>query len=321
MLKVGVSEAVDPSLHSLLPPSIDLQIIPLQPQSPIDVEFWIAPPYMKQVRQAWPWLRGVRVVQSVLAGVDGLLQFLPRAVILCDARGAHTIATAEWVLTAILASLKYLPLYADIQRSGLWMRRKEAESRHLALHSASAPLYPPVLVDELCGQRVLIIGYGAIGQAVEERLAPFGVEILRVARTAREDVHGAAELPDLLPSADIIVLIVPSTSETANLVGAKEMASLKQGALLVNAARGSVVDTGALLVALQSGRIRAALDVTDPEPLPEGHPLWSAPNLLITPHVAASSPMFMRRAIQCAAAQIDRYQRGEPLENVVTGEY
>jgi len=321
MLKVGLTEAVDPSLHALLPASIDLQIIPLQPQSPIDVEFWIAPPYMKQARQAWQWLRGVRVVQSTLAGVDGLLQFLPRDVTLCDARGVHTIATAEWVLTAILASLKYLPLYAEIQRSGLWMRRKEAESRHMVLHSVSAPLYPPVLVDELCGQRVLIVGHGAIGQAVEERLAPFGVEIVRVARTAREGIHSSDQLPRLLPVADIIVLIVPSTTETANLIGAKEIASLKQGALLVNAARGSVVDTSALLAALQSGRIRAALDVTDPEPLPEGHPLWSAPNLLITPHVAASSPMFMRRAIQCAAAQIARWQRGEPLENVVTGEY
>lgn len=321
MLKVGLSEAVDPSLHSLLPPPIDLQIIPLQPQSPIDVEFWIAPPYMKQAKQAWPWLRGVRVVQSTLAGVDGLLKFLPPDVVLCDARGAHTVATAEWVLTAVLASLKYLPLYADIQRSGLWIRRKEAEAQHLALHSAPAPLYPPVLVDELCGKRVLIVGYGAIGQAVEERLAPFGVEIVRVARTAREGVHGAAELASLLPSADIIVLIVPSTSETASLIGAKEIALLRQGALLVNAARGSVVNTGALLAALQNGHIRAALDVTDPEPLPEGHPLWTAPNLLITPHVAASSPMFMRRALRCAAVQIARWQRGEPLENVVTGEY
>ncbi len=321
MLKVGVPETVDPSLHSLLPSGIDLEVIPLQPHRPIDVEFWIAPPYRKQAELAWPWLRSVRVVQSTLAGVEGLLNLLPRDVILCDARGAHTIATAEWVLTAILASLKYLPLYQEVQRSGLWRLRKDAEVQYRALHSVPAPLFPPVLVEELCGQSVLIVGYGAIGRAIEERLAPFGVEITRVARTAREGVHGTDKLLQLLPAAGIVVLIVPSTSETANLIGAKEFALLKSGALLVNAARGSVVNTGELLAALRAGRIRAVLDVTDPEPLPEGHPLWRAPNLIITPHVAASSPMFMRRAMQCAAAQIARYLRGEPLENIVTGEY
>lgn len=321
MLKVGIPEAVDPELHHVLPAGIVLEVIPIKPERPIEVEFWIAPPYTKQAEQAWPWLRGVRVVQSTVAGVEGLLQFLPHDVILCSARGAHTIATAEWVLAGILASLKYLPLYHDVQRSGLWTRRKEAEAQYRALHSVSKSLYPPVLVEELCGQCVLIVGYGAIGRAIEERLTPFGVEIVRVARTARDRVCGADNLPELLPAADIVVLVVPSTAETAGLIGAKELALLKRGALLVNAARGSVVQTEALLAALQSGRIRAALDVTDPEPLPEGHPLWSAPNLLITPHAAASTPMFMKRAIQCAAAQVGRYLRREPLENVVTGEY
>jgi phosphoglycerate dehydrogenase-like enzyme len=168
---------------------------------------------------------------------------------------------------------------------------------------------------------VLIIGYGDIGAAIEARLAPFGVEIVRVARTARPGVAAIAQLPELLPQADAVVLVVPMTSETAGLIGAKEIALMKQGALLVNAARGPVVDTNALLAALESGRIRAAIDVTDPEPLPDGHPLWSAPNLLLTPHVAGSSPMFMVRAMQLAAAQIGRWLRGERLENVVEGEY
>lgn len=321
MLNVGVPEAVDPELYSLLPTGISLQIVPLHPQREIEVEFWIAPPWQKQAEQMWPFLRGVRVAQAMLAGVDGLLSFLPRDVILCDARGVHNISTAEWVVAAILASLKYFPVYAEVQRAGIWSQRREAESHYRALHAVTKPLYPHVLVEELHGQRVLIVGYGAIGRAIEERLAPFGVEVFRIARTERGGVHGVDRLRRLLPDSDIVILIVPSTSETTGMMGAEEIGLMKPGALLVNAARGPVVDTKALLAALHAGRIRAALDVTDPEPLPEGHPLWSAPNVLITPHVAASSPMFMRRAMECAAAQVRRYLRGEPLENVVTGEY
>jgi phosphoglycerate dehydrogenase-like enzyme len=325
MLKVGLTESVDPELHRLLPAGIELVLIPSRPDHPLDVEFWIAPPLTAQAARTWPFLRGVRVVQSTLAGVDALLNLLPRDVTLCDARGVHTISTAEWAVTSILASLKYLPFYDDLRRAHSWSRRREAEDHYRALHATSRTFYPHVLIEELHAQRILIVGYGAIGQAIEARLQPFGVDIVRVARTARPNaappVHAIAELPALLPSADVVVLIVPSTPETAGLIGARELAIMKQGAILVNAARGPVVDTAALVAALNTGRIRAALDVTDPEPLPEDHPLWEAPNLLLTPHVAGSTPQFMVRAMQLAAAQVGRYLRGEPLENVVTGEY
>jgi phosphoglycerate dehydrogenase-like enzyme len=321
MLKVGVSESVDPELQRLLPEGIALEIIPRQPERPIDVEFWIAPPFQKQAAAAWPWLRDVRVVQSVLAGIEGLRSFLPPGVTLCDARGVHTIPTAEWAVAAILASSKYFPFYEDVRRSASWPRRKEAEDRYRALHATTQHFYPPVLLEELHGRRVLIVGYGDIGRAIEARLLPFGVTIDRIARTARTGVAAISQLHDLLPTADIVVLVVPFTSETAGLIGAQEIALMKQGALLVNVARGPVVDTDALLAALHTDLIRAALDVTDPEPLHEGHPLWSAPNLLLTPHVAGSTPMFMVRAIRFASAQIGRHLRGEPLENVVTGEY
>jgi phosphoglycerate dehydrogenase-like enzyme len=125
----------------------------------------------------------------------------------------------------------------------------------------------------------------------------------------------------LLPQADVVVLAVPFTSETEGMIGAEQIAAMKPGALLVNAARGPVVVTDALVAALEAGHIRAAIDVTDPEPLPEGHPLWKAPNLLLTPHVAGSTPKFMVRTMQFAADQVDRYMKGEPLQNVVTGEY
>lgn len=321
MLIVGVPDAVDPDLHRLLPEGVAIEIIPRQPERAYDIDFWIAPPYRGAVERSWPWLRGVRVVQSVLAGVDWLLKFLPRDVILCDARGVHTASTSEWVLTAILASYKYLPLYGDIQRAAAWPRRKEAEEHYKTLHATQRRFYPPVLVEELHGQRVLIVGYGDIGKAIEARLQPFGVTVDRIARTAREGVAAIGELPSLLPSADIVVLVVPFTPETDGLIGECELSLMKQGALLVNAARGPVVRTEPLLAALRGGRIRAALDVTDPEPLPDGHPLWSAPNLLLTPHVAGSTPQFMVRAMQLAGQQIVRAMRGEPLQNVVKGDY
>ena len=321
MLRVGIPEAVDPELHRLFPGEAALEVIPFEPKGPVEIEFWIAPPWTRQALQVWPWLRGVRVVQATVAGIDGLLPLIPEGVILCDARGAHTISTAEWTVTAILSSLKYFPVYADVQRAGVWSRRKEGEDRFRSLHPSRPKIYPAVLSEELHGKRVLIVGYGDIGRAIEARLAPFGVETVRVARTPREGVHSVSELMELLPAADIVVLIVPFTQETTGLMGAAQLECMKQGALLVNAARGPVVDTKALLGALQAGRIQAALDVTDPEPLPDGHPLWSAPNLLITPHIAGSTPMFMARAVQFAAAQVGRYLRGEPLENVVTGEY
>jgi len=180
---------------------------------------------------------------------------------------------------------------------------------------------PSVLQEELHGKRVLIVGYGSIGRSIEERLAPFGVDILRVARTARDGVESISRLLDLLPFADIIVLIVPLTPETTGMIGHRELAAMKQGALLVNAARGSIVQTDALIAALESRRIRAVVDVTDPEPLPQDHPLWSAPNLFITPHVAASSDQFLPRAIDFVSGQIARYINGEPLLNIVTGDY
>jgi phosphoglycerate dehydrogenase-like enzyme len=321
MLRVGIPEAVDPRLHRFLPDGISLERIPVQPHQTHEIEFWIPPPWQGQAAAQLPYLRGLKVIQSALAGVDQLLKIRPAGVTLCDARGAHTISTAEWTVAAVLASTKYFPLFGQVQRAGIWSRRKEAEDLYHALHPDQKRLYPPILNDELHGQEVLIVGYGAIGQAIEERLRPFGVTFVRVARKARHGVHAVSELPTLLPKADVVILIVPFTSETVGLMGANELGLMKQGALLVNAARGPVVHTDALLAALQAGRITAAVDVTDPEPLPEGHPLWSAPNLLITPHVAGSTPRFMVRAMQFAGEQIGRYMRGQPLENVVTGEY
>ncbi len=170
-------------------------------------------------------------------------------------------------------------------------------------------------------RRVLVVGYGAIGAAIEARLRAFECEVVRVARTARDGVHAIAELPELLPTADVVILIVPLTSETRGLVDAGFLAAMKQDALLVNLARGAVVVTDDLLAALHDGRVRAALDVTDPEPLPADHPLWDAPGVLISPHAGGASTAMWPRAHRLVREQLARFVAGEPLVNVMTGEY
>jgi len=321
MLKVGVPWWIDPEWFGRFPSGIEIEHIEAAPQRTIAVEFWVSPVVPKEAAQALPHLEGLKVVQSLYAGVDWLLQMLPPGLTLCDAQGLHNIPTAEWTVSAILAALKHFPFYLDVQRAGHWKRRREADQQYRAMYPDAPKSLPAVLQEELYGKRVMIVGYGSIGRSIEERLLPFGVEIIRVARSARNDVESITRLLDLLPSADIVVLIVPLTPETTGMIGEQELAAMKQGALLVNAARGPVVKTDALLAALQSRRIRAVADVTDPEPLPEGHPLWSAPNLFITPHVAASSDWFLPRAIDFAAGQIARYLKGEPLLNIVKGHY
>lgn len=321
MLKVGVPDTIDRSLHEYLPKDVEVVVLPREMTGPVDVDFWVVPPFGKQAEAMWPHLRGVRVAQSTLAGVDWLRRLVPSDVTVCDARGVHDISTAEWVVSAALAMLKYFPFYGEVQRAGVWKRRFEAGELYNRIHGTTGELFPPLMLEELHGKRVLIVGYGSIGSRIERMMQPFEVQVDRIARTAREGVKTLAALPELLPEADVVVLIVPLTGETRGMIGAEQIALMKQGTLLVNAARGPVVDADALLAALREGRIRAAVDVTDPEPLPDGHPLWSAPNLLLTPHVAGSSPNFMRRAMQLAGDQIRRMQLGETVINIVTGEY
>jgi phosphoglycerate dehydrogenase-like enzyme len=171
--------------------------------------------------------------------------------------------------------------------------------------------------DELRGRRVVILGSGSIGSAIAARLAPFGVEIVGVARTARGDIRGLDDLDDLLATADVLVSMLPFTSATKGLLDARRLAFLPDGALFVNGGRGRTVDTAALVRELEAGRLRAALDVTDPEPLPPDHPLWALPNVLITPHMAGDSPAATIRTFEIAGDQIRRFAAGEPLRNQV----
>lgn len=318
-LKVGYPAALPVELLPLFPSGIDLVPIPSAPETEIAVDFWIPPPAPVPGQKVWPFLRGVTVAQSLMAGTEWLTQLVGPAVTVCNAQGAHSISTAEWTMSAIFAMLKYFPLYRDLQRNADWKGRSQASKDYAAIHADPGPQYPAILQEELYGKRVLIVGYGDIGKTIEKYLAPHSVKVARIARTARTspNVHAVESLDDLLPDAEIVILILPHTPQSHGLIGPKQFELMAQGTLLVNAARGAIVQTDALVAALNSGRIRAALDVTDPEPLPPDHPLWKCPNLFITPHVAGSTPEFSPRAIQIAANQVRRLLAKEPLANVV----
>src|SRR5580692_7801006 len=318
-LRVGYPVTLAPELLSDFPPDVELVPLSDSPGPEVDVEVWIPDPYPTRAMRTWPKLRGVRLVLSLMAGTEWIPSTVGAHVTICNARGAHNTSTAEWTVASILAMLKYFPFFLDVQHSGKWKRRFEASAHYASITGDTRPLYPPVMLEELTGKTVLLVGYGSIGKDIERMLAPFSVDLLRVARTARTDpqVHAVSELDSLLPRSQVVILILPATSESYRLIGARQFALMPQGALLVNAARGPIVDTDALVEALHRGRIRAALDVTDPEPVPDGHPLWSCPNLLLTPHIGGSSPQFAPRALRIAAAELRRYMAGEPLQNVV----
>jgi phosphoglycerate dehydrogenase-like enzyme len=321
MVRVGVEAALEESLLRDFTDEVELVRIPEHPTSPIEIDFWIAPLSSVTARAQWPYLRGVKVVQSPFAGVDALLTILPSEITLCDARGVHEIPTAEWAVTAVLAMQKYLPFYFDLQHRRDWDGKNEAEQIYLMKAGTTPRVNLPALIDEVADATILIVGYGSIGHAIEARLTPFGPTFLRIARSARPGVEPVGRLDDLIGLADIVVLIMPLTSETRHLFDARRLSKMKPGALLVNAGRGATVDTDALVEALEQRRIRAAIDVVDPEPLPPEHPLWSAPNLLLTPHIASDSSRTMQRALRLASEQAQRFARDEPLQNVVVGEY
>lgn len=287
-----------------VPAGVELSIWPGEGTPPPEAELaeFYVPSFLAQgeslaVMSRMPRLR---VVQLLTAGSEAVAPYVPEGVTLCNARGVHDPSTAEWVVGAILAVLHDFPRFARAQADQRWDYE---------------------WTDALMGKRVLIVGAGSIAGAVERRLAAFEVPVRKVARSARPGVEPVAALPRLLPETDIVVLLVPLTEETRGLVDAAFLAALPDAALVVNAARGPVVDTAALLTELQAGRLRAALDVTDPEPLPPGHPLWDAPGLLLTPHVAGSTPLSLPRAYALIRAQLGRAAAGEPLANVVSGGY
>lgn len=276
------------------------------PERADEVEI-VIPPYLDpalrlDLLDALPRLRAV---QLLTAGYEHVAPHVPDGVRLCNAAGVHDTSTSELALSLILASLRGIPEFVVAQRGATWM--------------------PTRLWPALADKRVLVVGYGHVGKAIVTRLLPFEVEVTAVASRPRagdelvEAVHGIDELPELLPRHDIVVLIVPLTEATSALVDADFLAAMPDGALLVNVARGKVVDTDALLAETSTGRLRAALDVTDPEPLPADHALWRSPGVLISPHIGGASTAFRPRAVRLVRAQLEAYAAGSPLANVVRG--
>lgn len=265
---------------------------------------FVVPPYL----QSLPWERlgalpALRVVQMLSAGYDGVLAALPDGVQLANAAGVHDASTAELAVTLTLSSLRGIPEFVVAQGRSQWLPMEYRQS--------------------LADKKVLILGYGGIGVAIASRLSGFEAELTAVASRPRAgdefvaSVHGVDELPSLLPDHDVVILILPLSDATEGLVDRDFLALMPDGSLLVNVSRGKVVDTEALVAAVGSGRIRAAMDVTDPEPLPADHPLWQTPGILISPHVGGATSAFAPRAVALLREQILAFAGDRPLRNVV----
>lgn len=285
-----------------MPKGVELHLIPEGSPLPAairGVEFLVPPYDSRPVLELLAQMPKLTVVQAISAGTEWLLPWVPEGVTVCSARGTRDTAVAEWVLAAIFAMEKRLPVFMGRQAKHVWS---------------------PELLEEIAGKQALLVGYGSIGRCVADKLAALGVDVAPVASAARPGVHGVEALPQLLGTADIVVLTVPLTPLTRHLLDDRMISRMRPGALLVNASRGAVVDTDALGDHLAAGRIRAALDVTDPEPLPREHPLWDAPNLFLTPHLAGDSPQAEQRVYRFIGEQIRRYAAGEPLRNIVRPE-
>ncbi|WP_141930602.1 2-hydroxyacid dehydrogenase [Microbacterium sp. SLBN-146] len=288
-----------------LPDGVDLVVWPMDSPSPRERFDLVVPPYMSMSR-VLERLKGVDVglVQGQSIGYEGVAELLPPGLPFANAASVHEASTAELALALVLASQRQLPSF---------VRSQDARAWH------------PVAADSLADRNVLVLGFGGVGKAVAARLAPFETHVTAVATRARieggVEVHTLDDLPTLLPTAEIVILTLPGGDATQHLVDAEFLAALPDAALVVNVGRGTLVDTDALVSELQAGRLRAALDVTEPEPLPGDHPLWSAPGTLIAPHVGGASSAMRPRIAKLVRTQIERMLAGqEPLNVVIDGE-
>ncbi len=286
-----------------LPEGVELVVWPMDAAAPRERFDIVVPPYMSMSR-VLARLDGIEVglVQSQSIGYDGVAAILPAGLVFANAASVHETSTAELAVGLAIASQRRIDVFARDTAAGRW------ESQ---------------FSQSLADRRVLLLGYGGVGKAVAARLAPFEVQLTAVARRARTEdgmpVHGVDELPGLLGSAEIVIVTLPGGDDTRHIVDDAFLAAMPEGALLITVGRGSLVDADALVAHVRRGRVRAALDVTEPEPLPAGHPLWGLPGVLITPHVGGDTSAMAPRIARLVRAQIERMSRGERPLNVVLG--
>ena len=262
-----------------------------------EVTFYV-PTYMggRPALELTKKMPNLKVLQVPNAGYDDALEFLRPGITLCNGRGIHDDSTAELAVGLTIASLRGFATFVRDQDKGEWVNKN---------------------YDSINDRKIGIVGFGSIGTTIARMLSGFSVEIVAFTKSGRDNTIAITDLDKYLPSLDVVILILPLTKESKHLFDARRLALMKDGALLVNVARGPIVDTDALVKELNSGRITAGLDVTDPEPLPKGHPLWSAKGVLISPHVGGNSSAFEKRARRLIESQLDLLAQGKPLNNVI----
>ena len=262
-----------------------------------EVTFYV-PTYMggRPALELTKKMPNLKILQVPNAGYDDALEFLRPGITLCNGRGIHDDSTAELAVGLTIASLRGFATFVRDQDKGEWVNKN---------------------YDSINDRKIGIVGFGSIGTTIARMLSGFSVEIVAFTQSGRDNTIAITDLDKHLPSLDVVILILPLTKESKHLFDARRLALMKDGALLVNVARGPIVDTDALVKELNSGRITAGLDVTDPEPLPKGHPLWSAKGVLISPHVGGNSSAFEKRARRLIESQLDLLAQGKPLNNVI----
>jgi phosphoglycerate dehydrogenase-like enzyme len=249
-------------------------------------------PSLEHVRS----MQNLKILQLPTAGYEVALEYLTPQITLCSGRGIHDDSTAELALGLTIASLRGFPSFIRRQDLGEWLFTKEKSINDC---------------------KIGIVGFGSIGSTIARMLSGFSVEIAAFTQSGRDNTIAISDLDKHLPSLDVVILILPLTKDSKHLFDARRLSLMKNGALLVNVARGPIVDTEALIKELNSGRLTAALDVTDPEPLPKGHPLWSAKGILISPHIGGNTSIFENRAKKLIESQLNLLAEGKPLDNVI----
>jgi phosphoglycerate dehydrogenase-like enzyme len=267
-------------------------------QSELDEITFYVPRYMggRPALEFSSKMSNLKILQMPNAGYEDAIEFTRPGMTLCNGRGIHDASTAELAVGLAIASLRGIPDFVRNQEKSQWVHKK---------------------YQSINDKKIAVIGYGSIGKTVAKNLSGFDVTVVPFSRSGNDGALKISELDSHLPSFDVVILILPLNDESRKMFDKRRLALLKDGALLVNVARGGIVDTDALVAELNSGRITAALDVTDPEPLPAEHPLWRAPGTLIAPHVGGNTSAFEPRARKLVESQLARLAAGSTLENVI----